>query len=84
MNINDMFGMILQIDSIKEKLATSLEGVTPDYLIRGASAMGIEFVLQQALNAGPPEGFAEKLQMEPEPALALYNHVLRAALTRKA
>lgn len=80
MNLMEIPGMI---DALKVSADKLLREVSPDYALKSGGALVCKFVLESAKQAGPPPGFAERLQMEPEQAKVLYNAVLEAAIQRK-
>jgi hypothetical protein len=82
MNLTDLPKLINSLNGVKADLENVLYDVSPEWLLRGATAKLISFVLETAKRAGPPEGFAERFSLTADQAQALYDAVLTDALRR--
>jgi len=73
---------IAQVQASKDAADALLSSTDPAWFVRAAAAKLHEWVLQVALEAGPPDDFARELGVDEAQGRVLYGRVLRAALFR--
>ena len=76
------FEFIAQVQASKDAADALLMQTDPTWFVRAAAAKLHEFVLQTALEAGPPPDFARELGVDDAQGRVIYARVLRAALLR--
>jgi hypothetical protein len=77
------FELLEQFRAFKEQAAELLATTDSGWFSRAAAAKMLEFVLNTALEAGPPAQFGADLGVDDQQARVLYARVLRSAILRQ-